>query len=78
MHAGGVEEVDQGVAQPKVVGELLLAAAVVEVLVGALVEALPQSRLPRVDVVQDGVMRAMVPVPGRRIWYRQAARVSVS
>ena len=35
--AGGVAEVDQGAAPPGVVGGLLLAAAIVEVFIGALV-----------------------------------------
>ena len=39
--AGGVEKVDQGVAPSWVVGGPLFATAVVEVLIGALVEALP-------------------------------------
>ena len=38
--AGGVEEVDQGVTPPGVVGGLLLTAAIVKVFIGALVEAL--------------------------------------
>ena len=39
--AGGVEEVGQGIAPPGVVGGPLLMAAVMEVFIGALVEALP-------------------------------------
>ena len=39
--AGAVEKVDQSVAPPRVVGGLLFAAAVVEVLISALVEAFP-------------------------------------
>ena len=39
--AGGLEKVDQGVAPPRVVSGPLFAATVVEVLIGALVEALP-------------------------------------
>ena len=53
--AGGVEEVDQGVAPPGLVGGLLLAAAIVEVFIGALVEAFPHRRRPRVVVVGEGV-----------------------
>ena len=68
--AGGVEQVEQGVAPPGVVGGLLLAAAVVEVLVGALVEAVPHGRWPPVVVFRKGVVRALVSVPGRRIRYR--------
>ena len=49
--AGGVEEVDQSVAPPGVVGGLLLAAAIVKVFIGALVEAIPYRRRPRVVVV---------------------------
>ena len=76
--AGGVEEVDQGVAPPGVVGGLLLAAATVEVFIGALVEAFPQSRRPRVVVVGEGVVRPGVPMPRRCVRHRQAARVAVS
>ena len=54
--AGGVEEVDQSVAPPGVVGGLLLAVAIVEVFIGALVEAFPQGRRPRVVVVGEGVV----------------------
>ena len=42
-HAAGVEQDDQGVAPPGVVGGPLFATAVVEVLMGALVEALPSA-----------------------------------
>ena len=76
--AGGVEEVDQSVAPPGVVGGLLLAAAVVEVFIGALVEAFPHRRRPRVVVVGEGVVWPVVPVPRRRARHRQAARVAVS
>ena len=38
---GGVEEMDQSVAPSGVVGGLLLAAAIVQVFIGALVEAFP-------------------------------------
>ena len=75
--AGGVEEVDQSVAPPGVVGGLLLAAAVVEVFIGALVEAFPHRRRPRVVVVGEGVVWPVVPVPRRRVRHRQAARVAV-
>ena len=44
--AGGVEEVDQGVAPARLVGGLLLAAAIVELFIGALVEAFPHRRRP--------------------------------
>ena len=49
--AGGVKEVDQSVAPLGVVGGLLLAAAIVEVFIGALVEAFPHRRWPQVIVV---------------------------
>ena len=62
--AGGVEQADRGVAQSGVVSGPLLATAVVEVLVGALVEALPHNRWPWVVVVAEGVVRPVVPVPG--------------
>ena len=42
--AGTLEQVDQGVAPPVLVSGPLLMAAVVEVLVGALVEAFPHRR----------------------------------
>ena len=44
LRAGGVEEVDQGVAPARVVDVLLLAAAIVEVFIGALVEAFSHRR----------------------------------
>ena len=75
--AGGVEKVDQGVAPPEVVGGPLFAAAVVEVLIGALVEALPQRCWPRVVILWEGVVPPVVPVPGRGVWHRQAAHVAV-
>ena len=71
--AGGVEEVDQGVAPPGLVGGLLLAAAIVEVFIGALVEAFPHRRRPRVVAVKEEVVWPVVPVPRRR-----AAGVAVS
>ena len=57
---------------------LLLAAAIVKVFIGALVEAFPHRRRPRVVVVGEGVVRPVVPMPRRRVWHRQAARVAVS
>ena len=76
--AGGVEEVDQRVAPPGVFGGLLLTAAIVEVFIGALVEAFPQRRWPRVVVVGERVALPVVPMPRRCVWHRQAARVAVS
>ena len=76
--AGCVEEVDQGVAPPGVVGGLLLAAAIVEVFIGALVEAFPHCRGPRVVVVGEGVAWRVVPVPRRCVRHCQAARVAMS
>ena len=76
--AGGVEEVDQGVVPPGVVGGLLLAAAIVEVFIGALVEAFPHRRRPRVFVVGEAVAGPVVPMPRRCVRHRQAARVAVS
>ena len=76
--AGGVEEVDQGVAPPGVVGGLLLAAAIVEVFIGALVEAFSHRCRPRVVVVGEGVAWPVVPMPRRCVRHRQAARVAVS
>ena len=75
--AGGVEEVDQGVAPAGVVGGLLLAAAIVEVFIGALVETFPHRRRPRVVVVGEGVAWPVVPMPWRCVRHRQAARVAV-
>ena len=76
--ACGVEEVDQGVALPGVVGGLLLAAAIVEVFIGASVEAPRHSRWPRVVIVGEGVAWPVVPMPRRCVRHRQAARVAVS
>ena len=76
--AGGVEEVDQGVAPSGVVGGLLLTAAIVEVFIGALVEAFPHRRRPWVVVVGEGVAWPVVPMPQRCVRHRQAARVAVS
>ena len=72
--AGGVAEVDQ----TGVVGGLLLAAAIVEVFIGALVEAFPHCRRPQVVVVGEGVVWPVVPMPRRRVRHRQGARVAVS
>ena len=49
--AGGKEQVDQGVGPSRVVGGPLFAAAVVEVLIGALVEAFLLRCWPWVVVV---------------------------
>ena len=76
--AGGVEQVNQSVAPPGLVGGLLLAAAIVEVFIGALVEAFPHRRRPLVVVVGEGVVWPVVPMPRRRLRHRQAARVAVS
>ena len=54
--AGGVEEVDQGVAPSGVVGGLLLTAAIVGVFIGALVEA-PPSAMGRRCRGRGGVAR---------------------
>ena len=75
--AGGVEQVDQAVALSKVVGGPLFATAVVKSLVGANVEALRHRCCPWIVVVRKGVVRPVVPVPRRRVWHRQAARVVV-
>ena len=76
--AGGMEEVHLGVAPPGVISGPLLATAVLEVLIGALVEAPPYCCLPRVVVVPEGVVRAVVPVQGRRVRHHQATCVAVS
>ena len=70
--AGGVEEVGQGVPPPGVVGGLLLTAAIMEVFIGALVEALPHRRRPQIVVVGEGVAWPVVPMPPRCVWHRQA------
>ena len=72
--ASGVEEVDQSVAPPRVVGGLLLAAAIVKVFIGALVEAFPHRRRPRVVIVGEGVVPPVVPMPRRHVPHRQSAR----
>ena len=77
LRASCVEEVDQGVAPPGVVGGPLLATAVVEVFVGGLVEALPHRCWPSVVIVGEGVLQLVVPVLWRCVWQRQAARVAV-
>ena len=63
---------------PGLVGGLLLAAAIVEVFIGALVEAFPHCRRPGVVVVGEGVAWLLVPIPRCRVRYRQAALVAVS
>ena len=77
LRAVGVEKVDQGVVSPGVVCGLLFAAALVEVLIGALLEAFPHRCWPRAVVVGEGVVRPVVPVPRRAVWQREAARVPV-
>ena len=57
---------------PWVVGGLLLAAAIVEVFIGALVEAFPHRRRPWVVVVGEGVAWPVVPMPRHRVRRRQA------
>ena len=49
-----------------------------EVFIGALVEALPHRRRPRIVVVGEGVAWPVVPMPRRCVWHHQAARVAVS
>ena len=66
--AGGVEEVDQSVAPPGVVGGLLLVAAIVQVFIGALVDAFPHRHWPQVVVVRERVVRPVVPMPRRPVW----------
>ena len=63
---------------PGVVGGLLLGAAIVEVFISALVEAIPHCRRPQVVVVGEGVVWPVVPMSRRRVRHRQAARVAVS
>ena len=75
--AGGVEEVDHGVAPPGVVAGPLFATAVVEMFVSALVEALRHRCWPWIVVVGEGVVRPVVPVLWHRVWHRQAVRVVV-
>ena len=76
--AGGVEEVDQGVAPPGVVGGLLLTAAIVEVFIGALVEGFSHRCRPRVVVVGKGVAWPVVPMPRHCVRHHQGALVAVS
>ena len=75
--AGGVEEVDHCAAPPGAVGGLLLTAVIVEVVIGALAEAFPHRRRPRVVVVGEGVAWPVVPMPRRCVRHCQAARVAV-
>ena len=75
--AGGVEQVDEGIAPSRVVGGPLFATAVLDMLIGALIEALLHRCWPWVVVVRKGEVRPVAPVPGRRVWHRQAARVAV-
>ena len=77
LSAGGVEEVGQGLAPSELVGGLLLTAAIVEVFIGALVEAFPHRRRPRIVVVGEGVAWPVVPMPRCCVRHRQAARVAV-
>ena len=78
LRAGVMGEVDQSVAPPGLVGGLLLAAAIVKVFIGTLVEAFPHRRRPRVVVVGERVVRPVVPMPRRCVWHCQAARVAMS
>ena len=75
--AGGVEEVDRSVAPPASVCGLLLAAAIVKVFIGALVEAFLHRRWQGAVVVGEGVVPPVVPMQQRRLWHPQAARVAV-
>ena len=75
--AGGVEEVDQGVAPPGLVGGPLLSTAVLELFIGALVEAFPHHCWPWVVLVREGVVGAVMPLPWRPVWHCQAACVAV-
>ena len=77
LRASGVEEVDQSAVPPGVVGGLLLAAAIVKELIGALDGAFPHNRRPRVVVVGEGLLRPVVPMPRRGLWHHHAARVAV-
>ena len=72
-----MEKVDQGVAPPGVVGGPLFAAVVVEVLIDALVGAIPHRCWPRVIILGEGMVRPVVPLPWRSVCHRQAARVAV-
>ena len=65
--AGGVQQADQGVAPPGVVGGPLFTTAVMDVLIGALVEAPAHRHRSRVVGVRKGVVRPVVPVPWRRV-----------
>ena len=72
-----VEEVDQSVVPPGVIGGLLLAVAMVKVFIGVLIEAFPHRRRQQVVVVGEGMVRPVVPMPRRCVWQRQAACVAV-
>ena len=63
---------------PALVGGPLLVTAVVEVHVGALVEALPDRHRPPIVIVWEGVVQAVVPVPGPLVGHCQATCVAVS
>ena len=63
-----MEQVHQDLPPFRVVGGPLLATAVVDVLIVVLVEAPPLRCWPWVVVVWKGVVRPVVPVPGRRVW----------
>ena len=78
VHRGGVEQFYQGVAPPGVVGGRFPVTAVVKVLIGALVEAFPHLRRRRDVVVREGVVRAVVPIPWRRVRHCHATCVAVS
>ena len=69
--ASRVEEVDQSVPPPGVVGGPLLAAAIVKVFIGALVDAFPHRCRPQVVVVGEEVVPPVVPMPRRRVWHRR-------
>ena len=75
--AGGVGEPDPSVAPSGVVGGSLSAAAVVEVLISALVEAFPHRRRQQVVVFGEGVVQPVVPVQRRCVLHHQAASVVV-
>ena len=77
LPAGGVEQVDQAIVPSGVLGWPLFGTAVVELLIGVLVQALPHRCLPWVVVVRKGVVGPVVFLTGRRVWHRQAARVAV-
>ena len=72
-----VEQADQGVVPSGVVAGSLFATAVVEVLIGALLEPFLHRCWPWLAIVRKGVVQPVVPVPGRRVWHGQAARVAM-